>query len=49
MEDGKFKDEGNHILAVMRENRVSSGFHTRSNTNQVVQPQKMARVLKFQI
>ena len=25
------------------------GFQTRSNTNQVVQPQKMARGLKFRI
>ena len=27
----------------------SSGFPTRSDTNQPVQPQKMARVLKFRI
>ena len=32
----------------MSENR-SSGFPTRSNTNQAVQRRKMARVLKFQI
>ena len=32
----------------MRENRYS-GFPTRSDTNQAVQPQKMARGLKFRI
>ena len=32
----------------MRENR-SLGFPTRSDTNQAVQPQKMARGLKFRI
>ena len=34
--------------ASLWENR-SSGFPTRSNKNQAVQPQKMARGLKFQI
>ena len=29
--------------------KLSSGFPTRSNTNQAVQPQKMARCLKFLI
>ena len=36
------------ILASLRENR-SSGFPTRSDTSQAVQPQKMARGLKFRI
>ena len=31
------------------ENSRSSGFPTRSDTNQAVQPQKMARGLKFRI
>ena len=34
--------------AMLQEN-LSSGFPTRSDTNQAVQPQKMARGLKFQI
>ena len=35
-------------LASLRENR-SSGFPTRSDINRAVQPQKMARSLKFRI
>ena len=38
---------GNEVV-VSREN-LSSGFQTRSNTNQAVLPQMMARGLKFQI
>ena len=37
-----------HTWASLLENR-SSGFHTRSHTNQAVQPQKMASALKFRI
>ena len=38
---------GRH-LSLSRENQ-SKGFSTRSDTNRVVQPQKMARGLKFRI
>ena len=37
-----------YILAVTQEKR-SSGFQTRSDTNRPVQSQKQARSLKFQI
>ena len=39
------------ILATMQENwkNRSSGFPTRSDTSQPLQPQKMARSLKFMI
>ena len=33
----------------MTQENLSLGFPTRSDTNQTVQPQKMARVLKFWI
>ena len=36
------------LYAASQENR-SSGFPTRSDTNRAVQPQKMARGLKFRI
>ena len=36
------------IWAASQEN-LSSGFHTRSDTNRAVKPQKMARGLKFRI
>ena len=32
-----------------RQKNLSSGFQTRSDTNQAVQPQKMARDLKYRI
>ena len=35
-----------HDCASSNEN-LSSGFRTRSDTNQTAQPQKIARVLKF--
>ena len=38
----------NHNLALSRQN-LSSGFPTRSETNQTVQPQKMIRGLNFWI
>ena len=40
--------DSNIIIAVSQE-KLSSGFPTRSNTNRAVRPQKMARGLKFQI
>ena len=45
MDQGNFNKK---IRAASRENQ-SSGFPTRSDTNWAVQPQKMARGLKFQI
>ena len=38
-----------NILGAASQENLSSRFPTRSNTNRAVQPQKMARGMKFQI
>ena len=46
---GKIKICAYPLLIESRHKNLSSGFLTRSNTKRAVQPQRMAKGLKFQI
>ena len=45
----RFAGDEAYLIQAMPKENLSLGFPTSSDTNQLVQPQKMARVLKFWI